>query len=290
MHRMSDSHGRNQQAYSLSDERIPLDPAFPVFMFAFSLSDDPITNLHRHDVLELGLCVKGSGIYIIDTTLQPYETGDIGVIGPGLFHRAKSGGGMDDLWYFIYFNPEDWGVPEGARLSGRLVRPLDDPSLKALVALLVDEMKHDYPGRASIVEGLIKAVTVRLLRLEESIPPGPVGMMDRSRVIDERISRALDFMISSESQGYSIRELATHSNLSEAQFRHLFREQIGMSPKRFKTKLQINTAMSMLRTEGGKIVDISERCGFESLSSFNRLFAKETGLSPSQWRSRKRSL
>jgi AraC-like DNA-binding protein len=96
---------------------------------------------------------------------------------------------------------------------------------------------------------------------------------------------ALDFMISSENHSYAIRELADRCNLSEAQFRHLSRT-VGMSPKHFKTKLQIHTAMNLLKTRSQKIVDISESCGFESLSSFNRLFAKETGLSPSQWRSK----
>jgi AraC-like DNA-binding protein/quercetin dioxygenase-like cupin family protein len=286
MDRLAESRTRAQPTYSFSVERVALDPAFPVFMFPFSLSHDPITNLHCHDVLEIGLCVKGNGIFIIDNTLQPYEAGDIVVISPGLYHRAKSGAGMDDLWYFIYFNPEDWNIPHATRLSGKLIRNLDDPDLAPLVRLLVGEMNHELADRSTIVEGLIKAIVVRLSRLESAVPRHPINRYESPRVIDDRINKALDFMISSENHGYTISELAGRCNLSEAQFRHLFKEQVGMSPKHFKTKLQINTAMNMLKLRREKVITISEKCGFESLSSFNRLFSKETGLSPSQWRSK----
>lgn len=290
MHRTALGRHRNQPAYSFSDESIKLDPDFPIFMFSFSLSTDPITNLHCHNVLELGFCVKGNGIFIIDNTLQPYEAGDLVIISPGLYHRAKSGGGMDDLWYFIYFNPEDWSVPDALRLSGKLVRNLDDRELSPLVRLLIDEVGADLAERRLIVEGLIKAIIVRLSRLEHAVPRHPIAPRSIPRVMDDRINVALDFMISSENHSYTIRELADRCNLSEAQFRHLFKEQVGMSPKHFKTKLQIHTAMNLLKTRSQKIVDISESCGFESLSSFNRLFAKETGLSPSQWRSKQDAL
>jgi AraC-like DNA-binding protein len=147
-------------------------------------------------------------------------------------------------------------------------------------------MNADIEERSLIIEGLIKAVVGRLLHLERARPLNPRGIHERPTAMDERINKALDFMISSESHNYSIIELAGHCNLSEAHFRHLFKEQIGMSPKHFKTKLQINTAMNMLKRRDQKIVTISESCGFESLSSFNRLFNKETGLSPSQWRAK----
>jgi AraC-like DNA-binding protein/quercetin dioxygenase-like cupin family protein len=276
--------GRGQPTYSLSDEHVGLDPGFPVFMFSFSLSREPITNLHRHDVLEIGLCVKGNGVFIIGNSLQPYEEGDLVVISPGQYHRAKSGTGMDDLWYFIYFNPEDWCDPGDTRLSGRLIGSAEDLELLALTRFFIDEMVSDFAERRIIVGGLIEAMVGRLLRLERSSPQQLESRLEKPRVIDDRINAALDFMISSESHDYGILELAGRCNLSEAHFRHLFKQQIGMSPKRFKTKLQINTAMNMLKHRSLKIVDISEKCGFESLSSFNRLFSKETGLSPSQWR------
>jgi AraC-like DNA-binding protein len=270
----------------LSDEHVALDPRFPVFMFSFSLSREPITNLHRHDALEIGLCVKGSGIFIIGNSLQPYEEGDIVVISPGQYHRAKSGTGMEDLWYFIYFDPGDWCEACDRTLSGRLIGSGEDPELLTLVRLFVDEMNSSIKEREIIVGGLLKAMTGRFLHLERASSRRVEARREWPRAIDPRINRAIDFMFNSESHDYSIVELAELCSLSEAHFRHLFRVQVGMSPKHFKTKLQINTAMNMLKLGDDKIVNVSERCGFESLSSFNRLFVKETGLSPSQWRAR----
>jgi AraC-like DNA-binding protein/quercetin dioxygenase-like cupin family protein len=284
MNGSSDPRGRNTPTYSLSEEHVELDPAFPVYMFAFSLSRDPISNLHCHDALEIGLCVKGNGIFIIGNSLQPYESEDIVVILPGQYHRAKSGTGMDDLWYFFYFQPGDWCPYDAAGLSGRLIASAEDPELLSLVKIFVAEMNADLPERKLIVAGLIRAIVGYLVRKERSARPAASAAPDRPRVIDERINKAIDFMFSSDTNDFDVNGLAARCNLSESHFRRLFREQTGMNPKHFKTKLQINTAMNLLRRRKLKIIHISEQCGFESLSSFNRLFSKETGLTPSQWR------
>ena len=96
---------RTQPWYSLSQERVALDPRFPIHLLSFSDPQDPISNLHSHDALELGVCLRGNGVFIIGNTIHPYEEGDMIAIGPGVYHRAKSGIGMQDLWDFVFFHP-----------------------------------------------------------------------------------------------------------------------------------------------------------------------------------------
>ena len=273
--------------YSLSQERIPLDPDFPVFLLSFSVPHDPIRDLHKHGVLELGVCLRGNGVFIIGNTIHPYEEGDMIAIAPGVYHRAKSGLGMDDLWNFFYFDPADWSLPEQPNGIHRLIKQSADPHLHSLMVIVAEEIRCKQRACRESVAGLLTSISVRISRLNDSEPDDglPAVHLPLSEV-DERIIRAMDCMINAESQHYHIPELAEACHLSESHFRHVFKAQVGMSPKRFQTILKISMAMNRLKSCKARVLDIAYECGFESLSSFNRHFKRETGLSPLQWRAR----
>ena len=273
-----------KQNYSFSDEVIPLPPEFPIFTFSFSVSHDPISNLHCHNVLELGICMKGYGVFIIDNCIQTYEAKDVVAIGAGMYHRAKSGVGMEDLWRFLYLNPEDWGLPPIPENIARTITLRDDPLLFQLIVMVTDEISERHPDYRTCIQGLLSVIMVRIIRLLRSSGTTDVQTVHSPKVGDKRINDAIDLFLGEENAPCSIQEIANRCNISESHFRRLFKEQVGMSPKHFQMKLQIKTAMAMLKDKDKKIVDIAEECGYESLSSFARYFKEETGLSPMQWR------
>ncbi|MFA6948869.1 MAG: AraC family ligand binding domain-containing protein, partial [Eubacteriales bacterium] len=45
--------------------------------------------MHYHNYLELGLCVRGSGVFFIDSEIYPFGEGDISLIFPGEIHIAQ---------------------------------------------------------------------------------------------------------------------------------------------------------------------------------------------------------
>ena len=281
-------HRRTQPWYSLSQEHVSLDPCFPIHLLSFSDPQDPIRNLHSHDVLELGVCLRGNGVFIIGNTIHPYEEGDMIAIGPGVYHRAKSGIGMQDLWDFVFFHPPDWSAPEHSRGIQRLIKRSADPHLHALMLTVTDEIRNRHSAYRKSIAGLLNSICVRISRLDTC---GPAKRVPRSPATlpnaDERITRAIDLLIGAGARRYRIQELAQHSCLSETHFRHLFKAQVGVCPKHFQIKLKINTAMNRLKNEQSRILDIAYECGFETLSSFNRYFKQETGVTPRQWRARK---
>jgi AraC-like DNA-binding protein/quercetin dioxygenase-like cupin family protein len=273
--------------YSLTQEAIPLDPAFPVFMFYYSVAREPINILHSHDAIELGLCLKGHGIFILNYEIHTYEAGDVLAIGPEIYHRAKSSAGMDDLWAFMYFRAEDLQTPE---LPGNIhltIGKHQEPDIYRLMRMCIDEIDGCESGYQQVVRSLISALSGRILRIHGSKTfedHGREGNLNPG--IDHRITKAIDMLITDQSGDLSIRDLAAGCCLSESHFRHLFREQVGSSPKHFQVKLKINMAMNLLRDNRLRVVDIAYECGFQSLSSFQRQFKTETGTSPLQWRAR----
>lgn len=67
-----------------------------------------------------------------------------------------------------------------------------------------------------------------------------------------------------------------------------FSEKTGDSLFKYINRLRIGHACLMLKRSDTDIVTISAESGFNSLSFFNRIFRRFTGLSPSDYRKLKR--
>lgn len=83
-------------------------------------------------------------------------------------------------------------------------------------------------------------------------------------------------------------ELAKICGCSVRHFSRLFREHFGhpLTPKR--TALRIQKARQLLVESNAKIIDVALDCGFQHVSLFTATFRRHTGMTPSEYRRRKR--
>ena len=96
------------------------DPSVqPFHMNADSPNPAVIDELHYHDGLELGLCLDGSGVFIIDGEPIPFSAPCVTILYPGQYHKARSGL-LPSRWYFATFCPELLLPDLGAKTSREL--------------------------------------------------------------------------------------------------------------------------------------------------------------------------
>ena len=69
-----------------------------------------------------------------------------------------------------------------------------------------------------------------------------------------------------------------------AQVIFLFREKSGLPPNKFLACERINYAKRLLYSSDLTIKEIAEKCGFQSVYYFSRLFKAGEGISPGQYR------
>ena len=87
----------------------------------------------------------------------------------------------------------------------------------------------------------------------------------------------------------TLSSLAALLNLSERQTLRNVREYYGMSFVEFRAKSRLNAAAKILREKPDlSVTDAAELVGFSSAAHFRKLFQKEYGMSPSEWRSRQK--
>ena len=83
----------------------------------------------------------------------------------------------------------------------------------------------------------------------------------------------------------TVDELAALCYLSTSRFYTLFKKQTGKSPIAFKNEIAIQRAAQILLSEKDKSIEkISEELGFASAIYFRRLFKKQTGLTPTEFK------
>lgn len=109
-------------------------------------------------------------------------------------------------------------------------------------------------------------------------------LQEGGKRIDASISRIIQVMREDLSYPYKLEELATSINYSVPYFSAMFKKTVGESFVQYLTRLRIEKAQLLLLTTDYKTLEISEAIGFENYRSFNRIFKKETGVSPSDYR------
>ncbi len=82
----------------------------------------------------------------------------------------------------------------------------------------------------------------------------------------------------------SVDELADKAGYSRSHYTRLFGEIYGYSPGRFQDHLRMKKALRLLSTSALSIKETAAACGYTDSNYFCRLFKKNTGTSPGQFR------
>ncbi|MBQ9115452.1 MAG: AraC family transcriptional regulator [Clostridia bacterium] len=81
-----------------------------------------------------------------------------------------------------------------------------------------------------------------------------------------------------------LRDAAAFIGYDYAYVSKLFKRRIGIPFKQYVNLLRIRESRLLLRSTNDSISSIKEKCGFQTLRSFDREFMRETGMTPSEYR------
>lgn len=91
-----------------------------------------------------------------------------------------------------------------------------------------------------------------------------------------------------KSEDISVSQIARECSVSESGLRKIFSDKIGMSPTKFRLKEKNNKAKYLLESTDMSVEEISDKLNFYDAAYFCKIFRKQTGLSPKQYRQNKK--
>ena len=86
-----------------------------------------------------------------------------------------------------------------------------------------------------------------------------------------------------------ISDLAKAFYMNHCYMTHLFKKQVGYSPKQYLLLNRLSYAQELLENSDLPVSQIAFQCGFGDANNFIRAFRESFGLSPSQFRQREGS-
>ena len=95
-----------------------------------------------------------------------------------------------------------------------------------------------------------------------------------------RLKSALHEMSERYFENQSVDYYANMCDMSEVNFRRLFKEYTGSAPIEYRNDLRLNSARAKLQSGEYNVSEAAESCGFTNLSFFIRLYKKKFGYTP----------
>lgn len=101
---------------------------------------------------------------------------------------------------------------------------------------------------------------------------------------DERILSAKAYMDMHFGQKDCLHEAVSRAGITQRRFCDLFFQTFDVTPNRYIQRRRIEQGKVLLSTGGLSVSDVAEACGFSDVYYFNKVFKKETGITPGKWK------
>ena len=106
----------------------------------------------------------------------------------------------------------------------------------------------------------------------------------KNEYLDKEMNIATSFFNENYNRNINIEEYATSRGMSVSWFIRNFKKYTGQTPMQFIVSLRMNNAQLLLETTTYSINEISSIVGYDNQLYFSRLFHKQKGYSPTQYR------
>ena len=149
---------------------------------------------------------------------------------------------------------------------------------KHIFEQMIQELKHckdDYE------ELLVNYLQHLLILIHRSIISKPRG---KNPLLMNEMDNAVRYFHENYNKPICIEEYAARQHMSVSWFIRNFKEYTEATPAQYLLSLRISNAQTLLETTNYNVTEIAEIVGYDNPLYFSRIFKKQSGMSPSEFR------
>lgn len=247
----------------------------------------PSNEMHYHHAYELYFIIDGEREYFIEDSFFHAKAGDLVWVPANHLHRTSGPGGTRFLLYFKESFLLEYFSPSTIR---RLVseEPFaftpDSQQAEAFQNMFFELLKEFNKKKAQDDDYDEFLIAKKLFEFLCFIDSNENRYTKRGSVPGERMFTIVKYINDHFHLPLTIQEVADTVGITKDHLCHIFPKYMGMTLVTYLNVVRIKAACEMLRKEQDSILDISIKCGFSSSHYFCKIFKREKGVSPSEYR------
>ena len=250
--------------------------------------------LHRHDAWELYYVLQGYGTRTAGDTLQPFAAGDVVLIPPSMHHHwdyAPSSADKEGCIRYLMVAFRHTLVqrcmevfPELRNGLTGVVFPTEALKFGVRSSRIVRQALQKMNGLNELERlcEMFRLLPVIFTASDYSFAGKPVRMERDVR----RMQQIHAYVMAHYIHPISLDDMAAETGMNRSAFCSYFKRCKGMTFSQFVTQYRLNTACELLKHLQKSVSEVCYLVGFNDLPHFIRVFRKNIGTTPSQYRKR----
>ncbi|MEL4307745.1 AraC family transcriptional regulator [Joostella sp. CR20] len=248
--------------------------------------------LHQHEEIQISFIVKGTGTLIVGDTINHYQENDILVIGSNVPHVFKSDIELTSksVMYTLFFTVDSFGksffgIPDFKEIDsffknaalGMKLTSNKDKIIEIFKTLSSQNKIERIASLLIIINEILKSEFVAL----SSFVYQKIYSDDEGK----RMRAVFEHAMTHYNKNITLDEIAEKASMTKNAFCRYFKKRTNKTFFQFLIEIRIEHACKLLyKNPDMSIASISDACGFQNITNFNRKFKELKQVTPSQYR------
>jgi AraC family transcriptional regulator len=185
---------------------------------------------------------------------------------------------------------DDFNLPVAPAHSIRLAVGIGDDVIDQIGRSILSELNVETAASRVYIEAASLTLAARLLQKHcDSGACAPIDLDPSAHSLDHiRLRRVLDYIAANIKDDITLVNLAGVAGYSPFHFARKFTLAMGISPHRYISRIRLENAMAELAARKLPLAQIALNAQFSSQASFTRAFHRAIGMTPREYRRRRR--
>lgn len=149
---------------------------------------------------------------------------------------------------------------------------------KRIFLEMIQELKLCKDDYEELLVNHLRHLLILIHRILNAKPRG------KNHMLMEEMDAAVRHFHQNYNQSISIEDYAISQHMSVSWFIRNFKEYTNSTPTQYILSLRISNAQTLLETTNYNVTEIAEIVGYDNPLYFSRIFKKQSGMSPSEFR------
>ena len=261
----------------------------------FYYNDKKLLNfgVHKHDNYEIYLYLSGDIQYQVDGKEINLQKGDFFIIPPNVEHGPVKINEETNYKRFVIWLKKDFIeslskiIPEISYTFNYIEKNkkynytmeyIHFNELFGSLLAIWREHTDNNPFKNSMEISLLSTFLIKVNRLIYDYA-NPI----HSQTNTELYTLIFDYINRNITENLTLENIANQFYTSKYHISHMFKENLGISPYQYITKLKLDNCRNAIAA-GEPITNVAQKFGFVDYTTFYRAFKKEYGMSPKEYK------